>query len=161
MLSDNQQALCIRIIELPAVRMARSGKSDLDAFNTWWSGIAAQDKYSLFPRDFMWFNKELDCFEWLYALPAGVTDSGGYEVFDFPGGLYAVAACKDGEEITRTNAFIHEWVAKSEVFEESPCNPDGVARYDMGHIITPHGSRERLGYELMDLFVPIAYKNRT
>jgi hypothetical protein len=155
---ENQQALYIRIVELPVIRMARSGKSDLDAFNTWWSGIAAQDTYSLFPRDFMWFNKELNCFEWLYALPAGVVDTNGYEVFDFPGGMYAVATCIDGEEITRTNAFMHEWIAQSDSFEESPLTTDGRARYDMGHIVTPRDAMEKLGYHQMDLFVPIAYK---
>jgi hypothetical protein len=157
-MSLEQPVLCVRIIELPAVRMARSGKSDLDKFNLWWSGVAAQDRFSLYPRDFMWFNKELDCFEWLFALPAGVEDSGSYEVFDFPGGMYAVTTCKDGEEIIAANAYLHEWIAQSEDFEECPTAADGQPLYDMGQITTPKDAMEKLGYHLMDLYVPIAYK---
>jgi hypothetical protein len=47
------EAISIRIIELPSLKMARSGQSDLGAFDAWWSGVAAQDRSSLFPRDFM------------------------------------------------------------------------------------------------------------
>lgn len=43
----------MRIIELPAVKMARSGGGDLEAFDRWWSALAARDKNSLFPKDFM------------------------------------------------------------------------------------------------------------
>ena len=95
MTTINQAAISVRIIELPAVKMARSGSGDLGAFDKWWTSIAAQDKFGLFTRDFMWFNPQLNSLEWLYALPAGVTNTGGYEVFDFPGGMYAVAACRD------------------------------------------------------------------
>jgi predicted transcriptional regulator YdeE len=103
----------------------------------------------------------LGCLEWLYAFPAGVTDTGGYGVLDFPGGLYAVATCRDdGEEITSTNRRIHEWVAQSGCCEECSRNADGAARYDMGHVITPPSAKERLGYSQMDLFVPIRYKDR-
>lgn len=150
----------IRIIELPRIRMARSGNGDLEAFLNWWSSVAIQDKNSLFPRDFLWFNAELNCFEWLYALPAGWEDTGGYAVFDFPGGLYAVAACRDeGSDIDRTNKLIHAWVAESEIFDEAPSSgPD--ARYDMGHIVTPLNANETLGYHQMDLFIPIVCRGK-
>ena len=153
---SGQEAPFIRIIELPRIRMARSGTGDLDAFDQWWSAAAAQDKYSLFPRDFLWHNPQLDSFEWLYALPPGLEDTGGYEVFDFPGGLYAVAACTDdGPDIERTNKLIHEWVAQSEIFAEDKTN----TRYDMGHVITPPNAKETMGYHQMDLFVPIVYRD--
>jgi hypothetical protein len=109
----------------------------------------------------MWFNPQLNSFEWLYVLPEGLQDTGGYEEFDFPGGLYAVAACKDdGPEIDRTNRLIHRWIAHSEVFEEVPHSKDAGARYDMGHIITPHNAKETIGYHQMDLFVPMVYRDR-
>ena len=160
MSSDKQKAVFIRIIELPPVRMVRSGSGDLDAFDKWWSGIAAQGQHNLFPHDFMWFNPQLDSFEWLYVLPERLEDTGGYEVFDFPGGLYAVAACKDaGPDINNTNKLIHEWVAQSEIFDESTEVSDPHTRYDMGHVITPVNAKEMIGFHQMDLFVPIVYKS--
>jgi len=151
MSSSVQEEVFIRIIQLPSIKMVRSGNSDLDAFDRWWSTIP-ENKSSLFPRDFMWHNKQLNCFEWLYAPPEGVKDTTGYEVFDFPGGLYAVAACKDeGSDIERTNRIIHDWVKRSEIFAEDETD----TRYDMGHVITPVNAKEIMGYHQMDLFVPI------
>lgn len=144
----------IRIIMLPKVKMARSGNTDLDEFDKWWSSVPV--KQSLFPRDFMWFNKKLNCFEWLFAIPENMTDTNGYEVFDFPGGLYAVATAFDeGEEINRVNRLIHKWVDESNEFEVSDESNDTEERYDMGHIITPMGVYR----PQMDLFVPIVRKN--
>jgi len=159
MSQTDQQAVDVRIIELPSVRMARSGSGSLDAFDKWWSGVGAQDKSNLFPRDFMWFNPQLNSLEWLYALPEGLEDTAGYEVFDFPGGLYAVATCRDAQpDINTTNGLIHEWVAQSETFEESTEANDPHTRYDMGHVITPVNAKEMIGYHQMDLFVPIVYR---
>jgi DNA gyrase inhibitor GyrI len=160
-IKPRKENIFVRIIELPPVKMARSGDANLQAFNRWWSGLTVQDKNSLFPKDFMWFNPRLNDFEWLYALPEGLEDTGGYEVFDFPGGLYAVAASKDeGTEIEKTNKLIHEWVARSEIFAETPQRNDASARYDMGHVITPKNAKETIGYHQMDLFVPIVYRSR-
>jgi len=161
MASSDQGSVFVRIIELPPVRMVRSGSGDLDAFDKWWGTIAAQDRGSLFPKDFMWFNPELKSLEWLYVLPEGLEDTGGYEVFDFPGGLYAVAACRDAQpDINTTNRLIHEWVAQSDIFEESTEANDPHTRYEMGHVITPVDAKETIGYHQMDLFVPIVYKKR-
>ena len=159
MSTNGQETIFVRIIELPPVRMARSGSRSLDEFDRWWTAVAAQDKNSLFPRDFMWFNPQLNKDEWLYALPAGVGDSGGYEVFDFPGGLYAVAACKDeGPDIERIEKLIHEWIARSDVFEVAPSETGPNARYDMGRVITPRNAKEMMGYHQLDFYVPIVYR---
>jgi predicted transcriptional regulator YdeE len=105
----------------------------------------------------MWYNPQLESLEWLFVLPEGMTDAGGYKVFDFPGGLYAVAACKDeGAEIEKTSQEIHQWIEGSEVFEKAP---KSSGRYEMGHIITPMNAKETLGYHQMDVFVPIVVKN--
>ena len=163
MATSDQAATLVRIVELPPIKMARSGGRDLEEFDRWWSAIDAQDRVSLFPRDFMWFNPRLNDFEWLYALPwvsgdQEPIDTGGYEVFDYPGGLYAVAACKDdGPDIERTNKLIHQWIAESEIFAEAP-GDEASPRYDMGHVITPLDAKETIGYHLMDLFVPIVYR---
>ena len=143
----------IRIIMLPKLRMARSGKSDLEGFHKWWSSVEVEQ--SLFPRDFMWYNTRLECFEWLFAIPENLTDTNGYEVFYFPGGLYAVAIAYDeGEEIGRINGLIRKWVNESEEFQVSSSSNDIHERYDMGHIVSPEGSKR----PQMDLFVPIVRK---
>jgi hypothetical protein len=162
---SNDQAPFVRIIELPRVKMARSGGKDLGEFDRWWTAVAARDRISLFPRDFMWWNPRLKADEWVYALPfaaepGGEVDSGGYEVFDFSGGLYAVAACKDdGPEIEKLSRLIHEWIARSEVFAE-PSPEEAVDRWEMGHVITPLNAKQTMGYHQLDLFVPIVYRNR-
>ncbi len=159
MTSSDPETIFVRIIELPPVRMARSGNGSLDEFDRWWTAVAAQDRYSLFPRDFMWFNPQLNKDEWLYALPAGVEDSGGYEVFDFPGGLYAVAACKDeGPDIERIEKLIREWIARSDIFDEAPGEIGPSARYVMGRVITPRNAKEMMGYHQLELYVPIVYR---
>lgn len=143
----------IRIIMLPKVKMARSGNIDLGEFDKWWSSILVEQ--SLFPRDFMWYNTKLNCFEWLFTIPESMTDTNGYEVFNFPGGLYAVATAYDeGEEIGRINRLIHKWVDESVEFEVSNSSNDRDERYDMGHVISPMDTNRRQ----MDLFIPIVKK---
>lgn len=140
----------IRIIMLPEVKMARSGNTDLGEFDKWWSSILVEQ--SLFPRDFMWYNTKLNCFEWLFTIPESMTDTNGYEVFNFPGGLYAVATAYDeGEEIGRINRLIHKWVDESEEFEVSNSSNDKDERYDMGHVVSPM----EIYRSQMDLFIPI------
>ena len=143
----------IRIIELPNMRMARSGNTDLGVFDEWWSNVKVPQ--SLFPRDFMWYNTRIECFEWLFVIPDDMRDTNGYEVFDFPKGLYAVATAYDeGEEINRINTLVHKWVHDSDDYEEY-LNGDGEnERYDMGHVITPM----EISRPQMDLFIPIVRK---
>jgi hypothetical protein len=88
----------IRIIELPPARMATSGDRELDEFDTWWSNVDKERKDRFYPRDFMWFDEEKRSLVWFYALPDGVTDSRGYDVADFPGGLYAAAISRDQDD---------------------------------------------------------------
>lgn len=94
----------------------------------------------------------------MFALTQGLEDTGGFEVFPFPGGLYAVATAIDGDEIPKVNALIHKWVDQHEHFEVSTPANDPHERYDMGHILTPQVFKERTGYHLMDLFVPIVLR---
>lgn len=143
----------IRVVCLPRLTMARSGNSDLNEFDRWWSGVDVGS--SIFPRDFMWYNEKRNCFEWLFAIPDGLSDTNGYEVFDFPGGLYAVATAIDGDEINKVNRLIHKWAEENEFFEPANAGNDASERYDMGHIVTPPIFQEKTGYHLMDLFVPI------
>lgn len=161
MSENTPKEIFVRIIELPAVKMARSGTTDLDAFDRWWSSIQINPQNDLSPRDFMWFNPQTNNLEWLFVLPENLERTNGYEVFDFPGGLYAVAACMDEEEeINQTSGLIHEWIAQSELFEEEPNTNASNPRYEMGHVITPKNAKEIIGHHQLDLFVPIVLKKQ-
>jgi hypothetical protein len=158
MSANVNQSISVRIIRIPSLKMARSGKGDLNAFDQWWSALNVSPQDKLCPRDFMWYNPQIQSFEWLYALPTGMTDTAGYEVYDFPGGLFAVATCKDdGPEIETTTKQIYEWIEQGAVFEKAP---ETSGLYEMGHVITPKVVKEILGYHQMDLFVPIVTRSQ-
>ncbi|HWI52729.1 MAG TPA: GyrI-like domain-containing protein [Symbiobacteriaceae bacterium] len=143
----------IRIIELPSAKMVTSGDKDLNGFDQWWSRIDRERKDRFFPRDFMWFDRETKRPVWFYALPEGVSDTGGYETVDFPGGLYAVAISKDGDDRDgeRVYQLVKEWVQDSGCFalDEQP------GRYTMFHVITSDTAFRAMGYRQLDLFIPI------
>ncbi|MDF2630821.1 MAG: transcriptional regulator, partial [Symbiobacteriaceae bacterium] len=124
----------IRIVDLPAATMVTSGDQELDAFDQWWSAVDRERKDKFFPRDFMWWDPEAERLVWYYALPEGVTDTGGFATVTFPGGLYAAAVSRDGDDQDgeRVHAAIREWVKQSGCFvlDERP------GRYSMFHVIT-------------------------
>lgn len=143
----------VRVMSLPPARMAASGDRELDEFDAWWSNADKQRKDKFFPRDFMWYDKEKQTLAWFYALADGVTDTGGFDVVDFPGGLYAAAISKgqDDADGERVYAGIKEWVEASGVFtlDERP------GRYTMFNIITPDDAYEAMGFRQLDIYVPI------
>ncbi|QOR36046.1 helix-turn-helix domain-containing protein [Clostridium sp. 'deep sea'] len=146
-----------RIIELPATKMARSGDKDIWEFGKWWPTIAAQEKGLLFPKDFWWNNEKTGRPEWLYAIPEGLTDTNGYEVFDFPGGLYAVTTTYDeDEEKTKAYHSLKKWIEQSDCFELANENNDPTYhnRYGMGHVSSPKGFIRHQ----FTIFIPIINK---
>ncbi|MHA6531727.1 GyrI-like domain-containing protein [Paenibacillus sp. BAC0078] len=151
----------IRVIEIPPLKVVNSGSistmEDFEAFDQWWSSIDV--KHYITPRDFMWYNVKKQYLEWFFALPEGYKDTGGYEVVDFPGGLYAVAASKDAEEeVEETKASIRSWIEESGYFALSTNENDPAERYVMAHVTTPKIFKEKMGYHLSDIFVPIVVK---
>ena len=153
----------IRIVELPQCRMASSGPADegnpfiengvLRSFGEWFSVVDQTRTDRFFPRDFMWYDRETQRLVWYYVLPDGITDTGGFEVVDFEGGLYAAHISKDGDEADgeRVYAGIKVWLAESDHFllDERP------GHYDLFHIITPPRVAEAIGYSQLDIYVPI------
>ncbi|MFZ5824179.1 MAG: transcriptional regulator [Bacillota bacterium] len=143
----------IRVVELPAATMVSSGEGDLAAFDQWWSTIDRQRKDRFFPRDFMWFDPEATRLVWYYALPDGITDTGGYESVAFPGGLYAAAISRDQDDQDGERVYqaVREWVKSSGCFalDERP------GRYTMWHVITSDVAFRAMGYRQLDLYVPI------
>lgn len=158
----------IRIIELPKCKMVSSGCADdenpfaengkLITFGQWWSALDKKRVDKFFPRDFMWFDREKKRLVWYYVLPDGVTDTGGYDVVDFEGGIYAVHISKDGDEADGEQVYagIKEWVTQSDCFEldEYP------GHYDLFHITTPEKAAELLGYNQLDIYVPVRKKKQ-
>jgi hypothetical protein len=146
----------IRIIELPPARMATSGDRELDEFDTWWSNVDRERTDRFYPRDFMWFDEEKKRLVWFYALPDGVTDSGGYDVANFPGGLYAAAVSRDQDDTDgeRVYAGIKEWVKNSGVFDLD----EGPGHYAMFHVITPDDVYQAMGFRQLDIYVPVKLK---
>jgi len=138
--------------------MARSGGSDLEEFDKWWSKIASEEYGIMYPKDFMWYNEKLGYLEWIYAIPLNLEDTSEYEVFDFPGGLYAVATAYD-EDKDRDEAYnkIYTWVKNSQHFDVATEENDSNyhTRYGMGHVITPQGLPIRNQF---DIYVPIILK---
>lgn len=150
--------MTIRIIQLPKVKMARSGGKDLEEFDKWWSKLASQERGVLYPKDFIWNNEKLGYLEWIYAIPEHFEVKTEYEIFDFPGGLYAVATAYDEDEDKAiTYNKIIEWVNKSEHFELATEDNDANYhnRYGMGHVITPQGLPVKNQF---DIYIPIILK---
>jgi hypothetical protein len=151
----------IKVINIPPLKVVSSGSittmEELEAFDRWWSSI--DTKHYISPRDFMWYNEKKNYMEWVFAIPEGNTDTGGYELADFPGGLYAVGISKDSEDDSNeVKQFIRKWVTDSNYFELSTSENDSVERYEMTHITTPKIFKEKMGYHLSDIFIPIVAK---
>lgn len=148
----------IRIIKLPPARMVTSGSGDLDRFDAWWSQVDKERRDRFFPRDFMWYEEGAKRLVWFYALPDEMTDTGGYGVVHFPGGLYAVAVSRDEDDADgeRVYAGVKEWIRTSGIFalDEQP------GRYTMFHVITPPEAFAAMGYRQLDLFVPVRVISR-
>lgn len=151
----------IRVINFPPLKVACSGKittiEEMEAFDRWWSSIDV--KQYITPRDFMWYNEKKKYMEWIFAIPEGLTDTNGYDLVDFPGGLYAVCTAEESEEdCEKTKEYIRKWVKSSGCFELSNTNNDSYERYEMVHICTPKIFKEKMGYHLNDVFIPIVVK---
>lgn len=150
----------IRIINIPALKVVSSGSittmEELEAFDKWWSAIDV--KSYITPRDFMWYNEKQKYMEWVFAIPEDIKDIGGYQLVDFPGGLYAVGTARDTEEDSkRVKQEIEKWVRENNNFELSNDDND-IERYVMNHVITPQVFKDKQGYHLSDIFVPIVVK---
>lgn len=103
--------------------------------------------------DFLWF--EEDKAVWVWAVEDGVTetDVAPYELIEFEGGLYAAAMSVDGDDdiANRVYAGILKWIESSGFeLDERP------GHRAMGHMLNPTDEiKEALGYDQMDLYVPI------
>jgi hypothetical protein len=152
----------IRVIELPDMRMATSGQKNLDEmteFNEWWSAVDKSRDDTLFPHDFMYYDEQTEKMVWNYALPHDMEDAGGFEIIDYPGGIYAVSISIDGDENNKGDgeqvyAEMKKWIKVGGVFEMD----ERPGHYTMFNIITPDAVYDVLGYRQLDIYVPIRIK---
>lgn len=152
----------IRVIYFSNMKMISSGPiRDMEAFNkfdNWWSSI--DTKNYITPRDFLYFDEKQNAMIWLFAPPEYFENTSKYEYIDFPGGLYAVCSSKDGDgvDMDRIKTAMRKWIQDSGCFEESNEINELNKRYELGHVCTPPIFKEKMGYHLMDLFIPIVTK---
>ena len=147
----------VRIIELPKCRMATSGYDTFDnivgKFDGWWSEYDKKRKgISFSPLDFMWFESGKTV--WWMAVENDATkeDVGGYDIIDFEGGLYAAAISIDGDDDINGRVYegIKNWV-KTSGFELD----ERTGHQTMCHMVITDKIRQGLGYDQLDIYVPI------
>lgn len=139
----------VRIYEIPKCKMVSSecgmfGDGKLEAFDEWFSAIPRP----MFPKDFMWFDKQQGGFVWFYVYEEGMNVPSAFSIVDFPGGLYAVGTDVDGADSSETINVIKEFMKDKGFVEDTE-------REYLGNIPTTPKAAEALGYEQMDYYVPI------
>lgn len=151
----------VRVVRLPKCKMVSSGMetgapfepgSKLMAFSAWFSKI---DGSGLFmPGDFLWYDEDARGMEWWYIFAEGM-DTAGFEAVDFDGGLYAAAISVDEDETDGTRVYegIKAWIT------ERGFAPDERPRHrTMFHIPTPSEAKKVMGFNQLDIFVPVKVK---
>ncbi len=143
----------IRILELPACKMASSRGHSLEEFDQWWSALDKERTDRFYPRDFMFYDVEAKELIWLYPYPASPAHPVPYDAVDFTGGLYAAAISRDGDDIDgeRVLSQVKEWVLATNYFQID----ETAERPVLFHVTTSDSAFEKLGYRQLDIYVPI------
>lgn len=154
--------LGIRLVNLPKCTMVTSGMETGEAFapggklkrfDEWFSKLNAADAFM--PRDFLWYDEDRRGMEWWYVYAEGM-DVDEFDLIDFEGGLYAAAISRDedDEDGTRVYEGIKKWVEAQGCFA-----PDARPGHrTMFHIVTPPAVKAAMGFNQLDIFVPIKIK---
>ena len=143
----------VRIFEMPPCKMAVSqsgmfGDGKLEPFCDWFSSLPV----TMFPKDYLWFDKVNGGFAWYYMCDDNITVPDEFETIDFLGGLYAVSTDIDGQDNADALKAIKDFIKEKGCFEE-----DNSREY-LGNIITSKSTREAMGYSQMDYYIPIKIK---
>lgn len=157
----------VRIIQVRPFRVFSSGWDTIDnVFGSFWKW---QQEHMHFIQDTMFgfphfigmkdVGSESYAF-WFWGVKDWVTeaDTEPYELINFEGGLYAVAVSVDADDdiMNRVYYGIQKWLETSEFeFDESP------KRCTLYHMVTPTEEiRGALGYDQLDIYVPIKIRNK-
>jgi len=126
-------------------------------FSEWFPAQDELRRDHFYTRDFVWHDTQAHGFAWGLAVTELPEDSGGWEVIDFPGGLFAVVNynCVGGERGAIDAYYgIEKWVEKSGCFALDA----NEQRFCMGNITSPMELEKVMGYHQMDLYFPIRVK---
>lgn len=143
----------VRIYEMPRCKMVASqcgmfGDGKLERFDEWFSSLPK----SMFPRDFLSYDQEQECFIWYYMFDEGMEVPDEFCIIDFSGGLYAVTTGVDGEDNSEEMEEINTFIKEKGCFEKDP------SRVELGNIPNPQSAGEVMGYNQMNYYVPIKIK---
>ena len=124
-------------------------------FHGWFSEYDKLHGDRFYPHNFMWTDTD-GKMVWNYAVSEVPAEIDDFEVIDFPGGLYAVAVSvdADGEDHDKVLDDIKEWVSTSGCFELD----ETETRRSLGTITSPENIKDVMGYDQMDLLIPIKTK---
>ena len=141
----------IRIYEMPNCKMVSSGigmfgEEKFETFDAWMSS----QKHGPFPRDFLFWDST--GFHWLYMYEEGMNVPAGFEIIDFPGGLYAVVTGIDQKtDRAAMTAEVDRFLSENGFVRDA-------SRPELGNIITSPLAQAIMGYEQMDYYTPIKGK---
>ena len=101
----------------------------------------------------MMFDEGNGKLNWFNPLSNKIDPHCGFEIVDFPGGLYAVAISidKDDDDGQRVYNEIKKWIQTNHIFELD----ERLGHYTMFHVITPDDVFNAMGYRQLEIFVPI------
>lgn len=150
----------VRIVQLPKCKMATSGTPDFTFstvwdFSKWWEDYdKKRHGVHYAPLDFL-FGEDGGLVWWIMVEDDATSeDCGGYDIFDFEGGLYAVhtSVDEDMESQNIVNQKIMKWLEHTG-FELDERHGN---RTYMGHMVNPSNEiKQGLGYHQYEIFVPI------
>jgi len=150
----------VSIIQLPKCRMATSGYNTFQEtlkFFDWWDSYFKKCKGVYYANNDFMFSEPGKGVAWWLIVENWVTseDCGGYEIFDFEGGLYAYTTGIDEDEINPVlKENIIKWLETSNFeLDERP------GHRSMFNMINPTDEiKKGLGYHQAGIYVPIKLK---
>lgn len=152
----------VRVVQVNPFRAVSSGPDTfmrvMGEFNAWQESHNHLVRKMIYGApDFLW-GEEDGSAVWIWAVEDGVTaeDTAPYEIITFEGGLYAAAMSVDGdgESYAAVYQSICKWIESSDFsLDERP------GHRTMCHMLNPSEElRKALGYDQMDIYVPIKMK---
>jgi hypothetical protein len=131
-----------------------SDEERLNRFDVMWMRLAARTADKINPRDFMYHDAARNQNIWMYMLEDGMTetDTEGFGIITFEGGLYAAALADSWElnEYERVSKGIKKWLARQEHLAMDD------SRDILFHFAGPHSQRMReLNYGKVRYFIPV------
>ena len=154
----------VRIVQINPFKAFSSGADTVEnvmgAFQQWQEAHNHLVRKMIYGApDFLWFEEDMKAV-WIWAVEDWVTkeDTAPYELIEFEGGLYAAAMSVDGDDDMggRIYSGILKWLEDSGFeLDERP------GHRTMGHMLNPtDGIRKALGYDQMDIYVPIKIREK-